>query len=642
MILRKRLVFTFVGLAAAVLSVFGLAANRIARDAAANQELAVLERSVQDQADKLAATLDARRHVAQLGATLSTYASSDDTLFLTDSRGNVIAAAGTYAAITPSSMQAGSSGAREISPNGKRLLWARAPIVHSGYYLYGVRPPVATTPVSFDTVWVRVAAVGILVLWLAIWGALIFSTKVSRQLQAQNAKLVHQSIHDPLTQLPNRTLLYDRLQQAISAGRRENTPLALFVMDLDRFKDINDTLGHHTGDLLLHQVGLRLRETLRDSDTVARLGGDEFAVLLRGVTPVQAVTCANKITAALQRPFVLDDLELSLDISIGITIFPDHGADANTLLQRADVAMYQAKQTNAGYSFYTPESDTYSLRRLILVGDLHHAIERDELTLHYQPKVDVTLKQVTGVEALLRWHHPTQGLIAPGEFIPLAEQSGLIKPLTAWVLRRALEQCRQWREQGIQVPVAVNVSVRNLQDTQFATQIQKLLDDSSVAANCLEIEITESAMMVDTGRAHTILHRLHAMGIRLSIDDFGTGFSSLAYLKSLPIATLKIDRSFVMNMIANDNDAIIVRSTIHLAHDMGLRVVAEGVENQATLDALAALDCDTAQGYYLARPLPLNEINRWLQESPWGLRGGKPANQEGADIIFLSRSGAPG
>ena len=635
MALRTRLLLVFLCVASVVVVVFGLVAYQIAEDAGTKNELAVLARSVRDQAAKLAQSTDASRDLAKLRNSLNTYTTSDDTVFLTNANAEVLAAAGAYAALTPPAMQPAAAGSREIDSDGRRLLWARAPLGSTGYFLYGVRPPVATTSLSLDTLWIRLAVTGILVLWLSIWGALIFAAVVSRRLEAQNAKLVYQSIHDPLTQLPNRTLLYDRLQQAISAGRRDNTPLALFVMDLDRFKDINDTLGHHTGDLLLHQVGLRLTEILRDSDTVARLGGDEFAVLLRGVTPVQAMTCANKIMQSLQQPFVVDEIELSIDISIGITIFPDHGADANSLIQRADVAMYQAKQSSSGFMFYTPESDTYSLRRLILVGDLHHAIERNELMLHYQPKVDLVGQRVIGVEALLRWHHPTQGLIPPAEFIPLAEQSGLIRPLTAWVLRSALEQCEVWRKQGIQLSVAVNISVRNLQDTQFALQVQKLLEDSGTKPSCLELEITESAMMADTGRAHTILHRLDAMGIRLSVDDFGTGFSSLAYLKSLPIGALKIDRSFVMNMNISENDAIIVRSTIRLAHDMGLRVVAEGVENQATLDALTALGCDTAQGYYLARPLPLNEINRWLRESRWRIANEKKIEQETADIILI-------
>jgi diguanylate cyclase (GGDEF)-like protein len=425
----------------------------------------------------------------------------------------------------------------------------------------------------------------------------------------------HQAFHDALTGLPNRTLFYDRAQQAILASRRDGEVTALLLIDLDRFKEVNDTLGHHIGDLLLKEVGPRLQDILRAADTVARLGGDEFGLVLRNVTdPDEIGHVVDRITTALEQPFVVEDLRLDIEASIGIALYPEHGEDAETLMQRADVAMYVAKTTNSGHAIYTARLDQYSPDRLSLVGELREALNQRQLVVHYQPKVAMRPRTVEGVEALVRWHHPQRGRINPDEFIPLAEQTGLIKPLTMFVLDQALQQCHAWHQAGHQIGVAVNLSVRVLQDTHLPQDVARLLQAHAVEPRWLNLELTESIIMADPTRAMEILTSLDAMGVRLSIDDFGTGYSSLAYLKRLPVHEIKIDKSFILNMTIDDNDAMIARSTIDLGRNLGLRVVAEGVETVQVWDELAAMGCDVAQGYYFSPPAPADTITRWLAD----------------------------
>ena len=425
--------------------------------------------------------------------------------------------------------------------------------------------------------------------------------------------------HDALTQLPNRTLFYDRLQQAILAANRENQTLALLILDLDRFKEVNDTMGHHIGDLLLKQVGSRLRDLLRESDTVARLGGDEFAIVLSNINYEGAILAAQKALRSLQAPYTLEGVSLDSQVSIGIALFPEHGEDAATLIRHADVAMYMTKHVGHGHAVYSPEQHQQKPRHLALMRELRYAIERDELLVHYQPKIDLRTKRVIGVEALVRWQHPLGGLITPDQFIPLAERSGLIKPLTQWVLNTALRQCQGWHQAGKEISIAMNLSAPILQDPELPDQITRLLQTCSVAPHWLELEITESMMMGDPTRAMEVLARLNELGVGLSIDDFGTGYSSLNHLKELPINQIKIAQPFVTGMMADENSTVLVLSIIKLAHNLGLKVIAEGVENEETLNRLAAFDCDAAQGYLMAPPLAQAELTRWLSESPWGL-----------------------
>jgi diguanylate cyclase len=436
-----------------------------------------------------------------------------------------------------------------------------------------------------------------------------------RRTERQAAQNQYLALHDTLTGLPNRTLLRDRTLQAIRQSDRDLAPVALLLIDLDRFKEVNDTLGHHDGDRLLVQVGERLCGALRAVDTVARLGGDEFAVLLPRIRRTEGATIvAAKLQAALAQPFVLAGLSLEVEASIGVAVYPDHGSDPDELLQHADIAMYVAKDTHTGFVLFDTTLDQHSPSRLAMLGELRRAIEQRQLVLHYQPKVDAQSGKVLGVEALVRWQHPTHGLIPPAQFVPLAERTGMIEPLTHYVLDEALHRCRDWLRSGHEASIAVNVSARRLLDREFPDEVAAVLSAWEVPPELLVLEITESAIMADPAHAEEILGRLSQMGIEVSIDDFGTGYSSMASLKSLPVHELKVDRSFVSQMTRNSRDGVIVRSTIDLGRNLGLRVVAEGVEDRRTWQALQALGCDAIQGYYVSRPVPSNELIRWLEQ----------------------------
>src|SRR6266508_2170354 len=455
----------------------------------------------------------------------------------------------------------------------------------------------------------------LLILLAAALSIAALAWRFQRAKSRTTKRFAYQALHDPLTALPNRTLLRDRTGQAIRQADRELVPAALLLLDLDRFKEVNDTLGHHYGDPLLVQVGQRLQAALRAVDTVARLGGDEFAVLLPRIeTSEGAVAVARKLQAALEEPFLLEGLSLDVEASIGLAIYPEHGNDPEELLQHADIAMYAAKETHAGFMLFDPSLDQHSPRKLALLAELRRAIEHDQLVLHYQPKIDAHTGQILGVEALVRWQHPTHGLIPPVEFIPLAERTGLIGPLTNYVLDAALHQCRAWRQAGHELSVAVNVSARRLLDLEIPDEVAGLLARWEVPARLLVVEITESTIMTDPEHALQILGRLNQMGVQLSIDDFGTGYSSMAYLKELPVHELKVDRSFVSQMISNTSGAVIVRSTVDLGRNLGLRVVAEGVEDQATRQELDAMGCDAIQGFYVSRPVPADDLLNWLKQ----------------------------
>jgi diguanylate cyclase (GGDEF)-like protein len=449
------------------------------------------------------------------------------------------------------------------------------------------------------------------------------TSEIRAQTAALELQALHGSTHDRLTELPNRALLHDRLHQAIVVARRDRARAALLVLDIDGFKEINNTLGHFSGDLLLKRVAGRLRGSVREPDTVARLGGDQFAVLLPHIrSAADARTVAEKLFKALEPSFALEKLNVDLLASIGIALYPDHGDDADALLQKADVAMYAAKQTS-GFSVatYSPKHDQYSPHRLTLAGELRKAIDGGQLVVYYQPKVDMASSTLTGAEALVRRPHPDHGLLPPDEFIPLAERTGLIRPLTRWVLSQALQQCAQWRQDGLDLQVAVNVSAKVLLDPELPDMLAGLLASSQVTQGSLILEITESTLMADQERAHEILSRLGQLGVQLSIDDFGTGYSSLAYLRRLPIHEIKVDKSFVMGMVQNDNDTVIVRATIALAHNLGMSVTAEGVCDARVWAKLAGEECDQAQGDHISRAVSAEALARWMATSPWHLPG---------------------
>jgi diguanylate cyclase (GGDEF)-like protein len=439
--------------------------------------------------------------------------------------------------------------------------------------------------------------------------------EMHRQVHSRQEALEHQAMHDALTGLPNRILLNDRLTVAIENAKRMNRSLSLVMIDLNRFKEINDTLGHHVGDHLLVQVGHRLSNLLRGSDTVARLGGDEFAIILPDISKSHMLELASRIVSELENVYEVENKPLYVGASLGIATYPDHGDSARVLLQHADVAMYDAKRANIGIALYDKNKDKHHTDQLALLTDLRHAIENNLLDIYFQPLYSIADRAVTGMEALLRWNHPQLGAISPDQIIPLAEQSGVIKNLTLWILENSIIALSKWREQKLPLSLSVNISVWDLQNPMLEKHIADLLNRWRIPSGSLELEITESDMMSDPERAQGVLHRLNKMGLSISIDDYGTGFSSLAYLKQLPVKNIKIDKSFVTEMSMDENDAVIVRSTIDLAHNLGFRVTAEGVENEDTLHLLEILGCDMVQGYYFTQPLSGSQIVEWLAEN---------------------------
>jgi diguanylate cyclase (GGDEF)-like protein/PAS domain S-box-containing protein len=433
------------------------------------------------------------------------------------------------------------------------------------------------------------------------------------------ATLQHQALHDALTDLPNRVLFGDRVNHAIRAGSRGETPLALLVMDLDEFKEVNDTLGHQHGDVLLQLVAKRLVGCLREGDTVARLGGDEFGILPLGATDVAgAASVAWKLLRALEPPFSVNGHSIVVKASIGIALVPDHGDNIDDVLRRADLAMYDAKRAGTGFALFAVEQEQAPARRLALLRDLRRCVENDELVLHYQPQVDLATGETIGLEALIRWQHPSGQLVMPDDFIPEVERSELMGPITEWVINEALRMLRRLRDEGYDLTMAVNIAGRCLSaETNLFETIEQLTDSWGIPPNKLTCEITEGAL-IDTA-IPSLVTRLKDMAARLSIDDFGTGYSSLVYLQRLPVVEIKADRSFVTGLMSVKEDAVIVRSTIELAHSLSLRIVAEGVEDEATMNLLVSYGCDVAQGYCFSRPIPGEELLEWLATSQFGL-----------------------
>ena len=467
-----------------------------------------------------------------------------------------------------------------------------------------------------------VLAAGLLLLWAVLFRIIVQTSARMRRDREELARRADENrrlaMYDHLTGLPNRLLFQDRATQAIAAAGRDGTGVGVMILDLHRFKEVNDTLGHDRGDELLQQVGSRLQGALRAADTVARLGGDEFGILITGLGhEPEAQEVARKLTGELDASFELEELEIALGGSIGIARYPEDGAEPETLLRHAEVAMYVAKAARDPFQLYTAEQDTYSTDRLALVAELRRAIDQGELSLSYQPKVDLERSALIGMEALARWDHPTRGQVFPDTFIPVAEHSGLIRRLTSYVLKVAIQQLAVWRSAGLDLPISVNLSVRDLLDPTIVTEIRELLEAADVPPDRLQLEITESSMMDQPERALATLGALADVGVGLSIDDFGTGYSSLAYLQRLPVRELKIDRSFVMHVMTNSGDAEIVRSTIDLGHNLGLSIVAEGVEDEAAMTFLIDVGCDIAQGYYIAKPMRAADVPSWVRASAW-------------------------
>ncbi len=421
-----------------------------------------------------------------------------------------------------------------------------------------------------------------------------------------------------LTDLPNRSLFYDRVEQAILSANSQNKTLSIVLFEIENYKEIYDTLGRNNSDLILKQISSRLQGVLQYYDNLSRLEGSTFSVLINDEHE-DALQVVNNIQESMQAAFFVERLQVAIQTGAGIVYFPEHGEDVDTLVQRAGIALYIARNNKAGHAVYDPSFDQHSPQRLTLMSELRHAVQRDELVLHYQIKVSLKTNTVHGVEALIRWNHPKHGFIPPEEFILMAERTRTIQQVTTWVLRQAFTDCALWNRDGKELRVSINLSTKDLHDPELPDFVEGIRAATKVNPSWIMFEITEGSIMTDPEQALEILQRLDTMGYNLAIDDYGTGYSSLAYLKKMPLNELKIDRSFVQDLMGSDNDAVIVGATINLAHNLGLEVVAEGVEDKETLEKLKGFGCDIAQGYYINKPLTVEGINQWLENSDWKL-----------------------
>jgi len=466
--------------------------------------------------------------------------------------------------------------------------------------------------------WVLLAGAAVAILLALL--ALVFHFLIKRktaELSDKAARLEHLANHDPLTALPNRKLFFDRLKQSLSRAEREGKMLAVLYIDLDQFKQINDSFGHAIGDEVLQEIAARLEKEIRDEDTIARLGGDEFAVVMESLKEAEnTMHCVQRLNSVFKEPVTVRDLNFVLSASIGISLYPQDGNDAHTLLRNADTAMFKAKEAGRGtFQFYVEDMTRYAVERARLEADLRLALEKNELEVHYQPQIGLKDGRIVGFEALLRWHHPELGMLPPNQFIPLAEESGLILPLGEWVLRTACWQITQWHSESLQVGVvAVNISARQLADYSLLDVVKKILRETGCHPEWLELELTESSIMTQTQQAVSVMSELRELGVHLAIDDFGTGYSSLAYLRQLPIAKLKIDRSFIKHVSENVDDVAIVRAVTALGKTLNLKVIAEGVETSEQETLLRDEGCDDVQGFYYSRALPAAEAKEFLRQ----------------------------
>ena len=449
-------------------------------------------------------------------------------------------------------------------------------------------------------------------------GAMVFDQTQELRSRADNLEKQtnYVSTHDPVTDLPNRALFYDRVERAIFAADAQNKLLSILLIEIENFKDVYDTLGRNSSDLVLKQVSTRLLGVSLERDSVAKIDGNVFSILLtdfENLTTVEQL--ARHIQKAMESPFIVERLKVAVHSNVGIVHFPEHGEDVDTLVQKAGVALQMAHTSNNGYAIYESSFDNHSPQRLTLMSELRHAIERDGLELFYQAKVAIQTGELCGAEALIRWNHPTHGFISPDQFIPMAERTRMIKELTLWVLKRAFRDCAEWRKQGLEIKISVNLSAKDLHNPELPDLIAGAAASAAIKPEWIMLEITEGSVMHDPESALEIIERLHRMGYQFSIDDFGTGYSSLAYLKKMPLTEIKVDRSFVMDIMNSENDAVIVKAIVNLAHNLGFQVTAEGVESKAIMDKLKGYGCDVAQGYYLNRPFSVTDFNKWIASS---------------------------
>ena len=503
-----------------------------------------------------------------------------------------------------------------IINNDIRYIWYRSEIYETPYSLLLVHAsPSEGISFYYKHLGIPIIIASGFVLWASIWLAIML-VNLYKRLEKQKTLMEHDALHDPLTGLANRTLLTDRLNHALKEAKRDTKSLAICMLDLDRFKEINDALGHSYGDKLLIEVAKRITRIIRDIDTVARIGGDEFAILLQHTDTKNATLIAERISSSLKTEFIIDSERFHISGSLGISFYPDHGTKPEILMKHADLTMYHAKHFNYEFSIYNPEQKIKTNNTLFLYTDLVEAVNKNELEIHYQPKLDIKQNKVMGLEALLRWNHPSRGIIPPDSFIPLAEQTGVIREISRWVLKNAMQDQAYLTSMGIDLTIAINLSAHDLDDISIYDYINSLTETLSLNPEKIILEITESAMMIDPSSTDKILSKLNDKGFIISIDDFGTGYSSLRNLQRMHVKEIKIDRSFVSDMDHNENNARIVRGTIRLAHDLDIKVVAEGVESKAVIKALQTLGCDMIQGYEICKPIHLEKlISKYWKQS---------------------------
>jgi len=615
--LRLKLILSLVTASLVVVMVFAVIAYTSAQDYARFSELEHAHKVNEQIIGKISSNSP---NLEQIQSLLPVNDGDDSFYFIVDLSNNTVASVHkadsqltvANALVTGSdAIKTNNKGVATIK--GVNYFWAADPVPNTKYLILNTYHKLESSIGDFlDYIGYTLALSIVLALWVSLWAATILANLFQR-LDNQKTEIEHRSRHDPLTSLPNRRTTGELIDRAISENNNETENLVLCLIDINGLKDVNDSLGHEYGDELLVNVSERLSEVLRTSDKVGRFGGDKFAIVLTHSKNTAIEELCNRLLATFDRTFHVGGHDLYIGSTLGIASYPEHAEDTQILIQKAEIALHTAKNSSKDFYIYESSLDTGNKERLNLATDLRHAIREGQLELYYQPQLDLSTGKIVSVEALARWNHPEHGFIPPDTFVMIAERTGLIKQFTEWVLTTAVKQCAEWRKSFQSLSVAINLSARNLHDDTLAKQISRLIRHWKIIPEQICLEITETAMMADPEHARLLLEELDRLGLRISIDDFGTGYSSLTYLKKLPVDEIKIDKSFVMNMGNSENDASIIRATVGLAHDLGLSVVAEGVENQESLDKLQQMGCKYAQGYHISKPAPAREISRLLE-----------------------------
>ena len=618
MSLRLKLILSFVTASLAVVTLFAIIAYTGARDYAQNSEM----EHVHENNQRIINMIDDKLPASQQIIAMIPHHETKDSFFLVLNRNT-----GKIASInhTSPNIAIANDLIRKIGNinkqykgvvaiNNENYFWAVDAIPKTPYLLLNTFHHSDTGIAKyFDDTGIILGISIFVALWLSLWAATILANLYQR-LANQKMEIEHQSRHDPLTSLPNRHTIGEIIEEIIDSNDNELDNVLLCLVDVNGLKDVNDSLGHEYGDDLLCKVSERLKDVLRSSDQVGRFGGDKFAVVLKHSNNTAIEEFCTRLLSTFDRAFHIKGHSLYLGATLGIAKYPEHAENAQTLIQKSEIALHSAKDASKDFFIFDANKDQRNPARLNLANDLRHAIRDGQLSLYYQPQLDLRSGKMVGVEALARWNHPEHGFIPPDTFVAIAERTGLIKQLTEFVFTTAIKQCAEWRRTVQSFAISINLSARNLHDETLPKQVARLIRHWKIIPEQICLEITETAMMADPEHARELLEELDRLGVKISIDDFGTGYSSLTYLKKLPVDEIKIDKSFVMNMNNSENDASIIRATVGLAHDLGLTVVAEGVENQASQDALKQMGCEIAQGYHICKPAPAEEITKLLSQ----------------------------